>query len=497
MEQQDDEKTSLLNRKSEGSLPPNFPIVRAWIVSGVSVVFYMMAAVSLTPVMSQYVVQRLKEAKFNATFLNITDNDISSPCGNHSNLTEFGRVEQEVQKEASMLTLYYSLTAGSSAILINIFMGPLSDSIGRKTIYLIPVMGVLCKNLIIMFIVYYNMNLNYFYLAYGIDGLCGSYYAVLVAMFSYSADITVPGNSRTIAIAVLEGCLAVAASVGQLATGYLIKSTGFFYPMVMVVCISALDIVIVFFLLPETLTVKRKAEKSPLKSIKKVFGFYFTEGSRIKRCAYQTALGVFFFSVVTTLGRTSLETIYQLGVPFCWDSIKIGYYGAARLTISFICGVLALKILQKFLREEIISIISCLSAIAGFLLEGMADTSLLMYLVPLVSLIGAASIPIARSILSKMALPSQQGSLFASIAIVETICNSTSNLLYSAVYNATVEYYKGIVWFMMAGMALIDIIFLIAFIWISGKGGDIYPTYEIKVTVNDDSYGSSEKPNVY
>ncbi|KAK6186679.1 hypothetical protein SNE40_005964 [Patella caerulea] len=377
MKHQDEEKTSLLNSKSEGSVPPNFPIVRAWIVSGVSVVFYMMASVSLTSVISQYLVRRLKEAKFNSTFLNITD-DVSSPCGNHTNLTEIGRVEQEVQKEASMLNLYYALTAGSSAIFINIFMGPLSDSIGRKKIYLIPMLGTLCSNLIIMFIVYYNMNLNYIFLACGIDGLFGSYYAVLVAMFSYSADITVPGNSRTIAIAVLEGCLAIAASLAQLAAGYLIKSTGFFYPMVMVVCISALDLVIVFFLLPET--VKGKAEKSPLKSIKRVFGFYFTEGSGIKRCAYLTALGVFFFSVVTMLGRSSLETIYQLGVPFCWDSIKIGYYGAVSLTTSFICGILVLKILQKFLREEIISIISCLSAIAGFLLEGMADTSLLMYL---------------------------------------------------------------------------------------------------------------------
>ncbi|XP_055956997.1 solute carrier family 46 member 3 [Patella vulgata] len=213
------------------------------------------------------------------------------------------------------------------------------------------------------------LDTNYFYLANLIDGLSGSYFAMLVAIFAYTADITVPGKSRTIAMAVMEGCLPVAASIGLLSTGFLIKSTGFFYPMVLFVTLGALDLVVVFFLLPET-RVTKTLDSSPLKSLKTVQ----------KRIFYAIAMGILFFSVVTALGRSALETIYQLGSPFCWDSIKIGYFGALPTTSMVIFSVTVIKILHRCLQEEVIGIISCLSAMAGFLLEGMADTSLLMYL---------------------------------------------------------------------------------------------------------------------
>ncbi|XP_050406689.1 solute carrier family 46 member 3 isoform X1 [Patella vulgata] len=476
MKPEEDSATPLLKRRSQNSLSVDFPYVRAWLVSGTLVVFYVMAAFAILPVISQYVVHRID---------NRTIDNTTSSCGKDDSH------EQEIQKVASSLTLYYSLVGGSVAVLTNIYIGPLSDAVGRKTIFLIPALGILAKDLIITFIVYYNLNLNYFYLAYGIDGLSGSYFAIFVAMFSYSADVTVPGNSRTIAITILEGCVAVASSAGQLATGFLIKFVGFLYPAVMFVSLSGLNLVIVFFLLPETVTVKTKPSISPLKNIKKVFGFYFSGASIIKRCAYLIALGVFFFGVVTILGRSTLETIYQLGEPFCWDSIKIGYYGSIRLTAAFIFSIIALKILQYFVREEVIGIISCLASVSGFLLEGFADTSLMMYLVPVASLFATAVIPITRATMSKMTLPSQQGALFASIAIVEAIGNSASYTLYNSVYNATVEYYRGIVWFVMAGLALVTAVFLLTFIWTSNKG-NIYPCYEAELTINDDNYGNCE-----
>ncbi|KAK6181348.1 hypothetical protein SNE40_009220 [Patella caerulea] len=450
MKSEEDSATPLLKKGPQNSLPPDFPYVRAWLVSGILVIFYIMAGLAIAPVISQYVVQRIKYD------LNVTVNKTTSSCGKDDDSQE-----QEIQKKAASLTLYYSLVGGFIAVLTNIYMGPLSDAVGRKTIFLIPVLGILAKDLIISFIVFYNLNLNYFYLAYGIDGLSGSYFTLLVAMFSYSADVTVPGNSRTIAIAILEGCSAVASSAGQLATGYLIKFWGFLYPAVMFVGLSALNLVVVFFLLPETVTIKTKPSISPLKNIKKVFGFYFSGANMIKRYAYLIALGVFFFGVVTFLGRSTLETIYQLGDPFCWSPITIGYFGAVRQTAQCIFSLVALKILQYFVREEVIGIISCLASVAGFLLEGFADTSLMMYLVPVASLFASAVIPITRATMSKMTLPSQQGALFASIAIVESLSNSASYILYNSVYKATVEYYRGIVWFVMAGLAFVAAMFLL------------------------------------
>ncbi|XP_050406690.2 solute carrier family 46 member 3 [Patella vulgata] len=401
---------------SSSKLPSNFPYIRAWLVSGISLVLYTVAGITISPVITQYVEAKLREEVFGSSKYNGT----LRTCGN-STLTKNNQLEQRIQEEVSSLTLYFALVGNSAAFFMSIFLGPLSDSLGRKIIFLIPMFGLLVKSLIITFIVYFKLNIYYMYLAYGLDGLSGKNFVILVATFAYSVDVAKPGRSRTIAITIMESCMALAAGLGQLGTGYLIRSTGFFYTLVMFDIISALEIVIIFFLLPETVTNKQWRDKSVLGSIKKVFGFYFTEGTLHDKLCYLIALGTFFFGVVTTLGRTTLETIYQLGEPFCWDSVKIGYYGAFRLTALVLFSTAAVKLLQPYFRDETIAIISTISAIAGLVFEGVINTSWLMYLVPVLGALGGAAIPISRAIMSEMTLPSRQGKLLYSIYQPEVI----------------------------------------------------------------------------
>ncbi|KAK6181344.1 hypothetical protein SNE40_009217 [Patella caerulea] len=462
MENQEEELTP-----SSKILPSNFPYFRAWLVSGISVVLYTVAGITISPVITQYVEAKLREEVFGSS----KSNGTIRTCGN-STLTKNDQLEQGIQEEVSRLTLYFALVGNSAAFFMSIFLGPLSDSLGRKIIFLIPMFGILVKSLFVTFIIYFKLNIYYMYLAYGIDGLSGKNFVMLVATFAYSVDVAKPGKSRTIALTIMEGCMALAAGLGQLGAGYLIRSTGFFYTLVMFDIISALEIAVVFFFLPETVTNKQWRNSSLLGSIKKVFGFYFTDGTLHDRLCYVIALGTFFFGVVTTLGRTTLETIYQLGEPFCWNSVQIGYYGAFRLTALVLFSTAAVKILQPYFQDETIAIISTISAIAGLIFEGVINTSWLMYLVPVLGVLGGAAIPISRAIMSEMTLPSRQGALFASIAVIETICTSASNTLYNAVYNATVEYYKGIVWFNMAGLAFIDIIFFLLYKWQYNKNTD-------------------------
>ncbi|ESO86135.1 hypothetical protein LOTGIDRAFT_73586, partial [Lottia gigantea] len=398
-------------------------------VVGFGIILYMLSAISIVPLTSQYIVSRLSLSLKVNNSTNISVVNVSNAC----NGSILGPEQIKIQKEASLLSLYYALTSGVAAIAINLILGPLSDFIGRRILFIIPIVGLFLKCVITSLIVYFDLNLNLMYLASAVDGLCGSYYAILVASFTYSADVTVPGKNRTVAIACMEGCLAVAASVGALSSGFLIKSTGYFYPVLMFAIAAAINLTLTFFCLPETLTEKKQPEKSPLYHIKKVFGFYFSNGS--KRLLYSVLMGMFFFGVVVVLGRTSLETIYQLGEPFCWNSVKIGYFGALRLTVQFSCSILSIKFLQNYFKDEYISILS----------------------IPVVGIIGSSTVPIARSLMSKMTPPEKQGALFASIAIVETVCNSASNSLYNLVYNATVEHFKGAVWFMMAGFCIIAI----------------------------------------
>lgn len=53
------------------------------------------------------------------------------------------------------------------------------------------------------------------------------------------------------------------------------------------------------------------------------------------------------------------------------------------------------------------------------------------------------------------------GTLFGSIAIVENICNLVGSVLGGAIYSATVSYYRGMAYLVLAGFMLIALILLL------------------------------------
>lgn len=53
------------------------------------------------------------------------------------------------------------------------------------------------------------------------------------------------------------------------------------------------------------------------------------------------------------------------------------------------------------------------------------------------------------------------GTLFGSIAIVENVCNLVGSVLGGAIYSATVSYYRGMAYLVLAGFMLIALILLL------------------------------------
>ncbi|VDI40588.1 Hypothetical predicted protein [Mytilus galloprovincialis] len=88
--------------------------------------------------------------------------------------------------------------------------------------------------------------------------------------------------------------------------------------------------------------------------------------------------------------------------------------------------------------------------------------------------------PIVRSIMSRMSPAHKIGSVFAGIAAIEFICNMASSLLANAVYDATVDIYKGFTFFVMAGYAGIGIV--LCCVHIVGQRRHEEKTYLISTT---------------
>ncbi|KAH3717131.1 hypothetical protein DPMN_059910 [Dreissena polymorpha] len=181
--------------------------------------------------------------------------------------------------------------------------------------------------------------------------------------------------------------------------------------------------------------------------MKTAYDLYLGSFNRGRRWKYNTLLSVFTFTMFSALGRGSVEPLFQLGEPFCWSSEKLGQFTAARSLMQQICGMGLIKVFQKFMTDESIAIMGCISFTIGYVIEGLASSDALIYTVPFVSACGLLTVPMCRALLSKLTRSDQQGAVFAVIATMETLVNLCGSLLSIEIYVETLNLYSGFVFF--------------------------------------------------
>ena len=79
----------------------------------------------------------------------------------------------------------------------------------------VPLVGGCLKSLLFFLVIYLELDVNYLFLAYAVDGFSGSFYALLLGLSASIADVTTSSRQRVLFFAVLEIILAVAGGVSQ------------------------------------------------------------------------------------------------------------------------------------------------------------------------------------------------------------------------------------------------------------------------------------------
>ncbi|XP_050405764.1 uncharacterized protein LOC126821395 [Patella vulgata] len=130
------------------------------------------------------------------------------------------------QEDSTAKLFQYSLASSIPAILTNLMLGSYSDFIGRKTIFIIMLVGRLVRDITTVVVVNFTLDLNFFFIGYGTDGLLGSVFAFYMAAFAFAADVTPPHKTRALALTVLESSKNVADAAIQAVIGYAIDYFG-------------------------------------------------------------------------------------------------------------------------------------------------------------------------------------------------------------------------------------------------------------------------------
>ena len=76
-------------------------------------------------------------------------------------------------------------------------------------------MGAFLKSLVFLLVVYLDLDINYLYLAYAVDGFSGSFYALVLGLSASIADVTISSRQRVLLFALLDIVLAMAGAVSH------------------------------------------------------------------------------------------------------------------------------------------------------------------------------------------------------------------------------------------------------------------------------------------
>jgi len=311
--------------------------------------------------------------------LSISSNETLSKC-NETNESETTRQDLiDLQKQAANLTLYNSLALSIPAIFFELLIISISDRYGRKIPIIITLLGTFLKTILAAIGIYFKFNIYIFILYSFIEGITGGWCCVLALGLAYVSDLTKSGHNRTLAIVLLNVSVGLGLVLSGVTSGYIIKGVGFFYAMALVTLSNCINLLMVSVLLPETYS-SQDAPKTD-QMIKNAFMFYMKKSSNMgKRWKYLVCISIFATMTCGNIGRDGTDSLYQLDRPFCWDSVKIGWYASLNNVAQNIIGLSTIRFFQIVIRDEIIGVICAISNILSSCLEAFAFNDLTMFL---------------------------------------------------------------------------------------------------------------------
>ncbi|KAG7322421.1 hypothetical protein KOW79_013767 [Hemibagrus wyckioides] len=417
------------------------------------VAVYAFGSFMVYPLVQQYVYRRLWQQITNTSYPVI---DTSSQCGTNS--SNHSSQYNEVQKAASLFSMYSELFSVIPSLLMTLVLVAYSDQRGRKITIILPLIGSLVYCLCFLAVSIFELNLYLLIVASIVSSFFGGIGTMLGGCFSYVADLSEDGKQKMLRMAGLDMMLGLLSGVALISTGYFLHATGFNWPFLTAAMFHVLNLLYAVFILEESRVIDSvaNAEINTHKLKKLALGIYslFAQGSRRKNCLLALLIIIFSSFSFAYFGGLSLVTLYELNEPLCWNEILIGY-GSALSTAVFAVSFLGVYVLSRCLSETPIIFIGMLSVFTGLVMMAFVKTTLLMFLVRIPMLLGIMPFPVMRSMMSKVVSKSEQGALFACVTAIDNLTTTVATAVFNSIYAATVSWFSGFAFILAGGFCLI------------------------------------------
>ena len=329
---------------------------------------YACALILHAPLIQQYVYHRLSEDYGIPSNTNV----VESSCGVYTN-TETDltilRKRKDVQSLTSFIYLGIILAAALPSFFMALLLGSWSDSVGRKIVVLLPVIGALLDSICVLITMFTRGSLYFLFIGSFCNGLCGFFTTMILAVFSYMADMT-SEEERALRLGILEAVAFTSGMISHISSGWWIHRLGFKAPYIFITILHLISLTYIGLWLPESspsVNPKRIKDLFSASHFKKIYVVFKANANKLHLYGLLVTSA---FLMLASIGFGSVIVLYSLDTPFCLSPILIGYFLADCMFMQALGAIFALTVLQKIMSEimltqlGIASIISSLVTIA-------------------------------------------------------------------------------------------------------------------------------------
>ena len=169
------------------------------------------------------------------------------------------------------------------------------------------------------------------------------------------------------------------------------------------------------------------------------------------------ALLAFFFASFSMFN--DLTVLYTKAYPLCWDSETIGYYYALVTAVAAFGTITILMAASNRVSEALLAVVGLFATVAHNLVKAFATTTSIMFWSSAPVFLAGLVSPCLRTVMSKLAPSTKQGTVFTAISITEVLSKLVVPSIYNTIYpiSRTSLHFPGFCYVLTAGLLLFSV----------------------------------------
>ncbi|XP_033631580.1 proton-coupled folate transporter-like [Asterias rubens] len=402
-----------------------------------------------------------------------------------SSLADHPEIQAKVQAQGTFWVMTLPSIIGIMLAFTSLLLGSASDKFGRGKILMLTCLGggILALCFIAQSSLSY-LSPTLLLIGYTAMGLSGSIGTFMATLFDYITDVT-PADERTRRLSVVQPFAGLGTILGMLLSGIVLKYLGF----MAVYLIFLATQTVVLFLAYKFMQVQPKSDESKTAGQSHWLSAVWdnlTAGARVclkarpgsgrKHVIFMVLSGVITMAGVG--GDMGLTVLYTQRAPFHWEPTTLGYFNAAKNVCMILGMVLGTRALLKVFGSKgstddlTLMQIGFMATAMASLATSMATGSLVLMLVPLLSILSGPSQAAGGAFSSKLIETTEKGAFSSFSSFIGNLARPFGTLVFSTIYAWTSTSSPGFAFAVQAA------VYMVAFLLISLLKTDIKATHE-------------------